>query len=496
MARIPSKLYTVAQVRHLDELAQSAVQGGADTLMARAGEAVLKLLGEKYPGSRRLLVLCGGGNNAGDGYVVARLAAEAGMEVAVLATVDPATLEGPAGRAAAAWLEAGGRVLGREALGEQWDILVDGLLGIGLVRPVEGELAELILAVNAYNAPVIAIDMPSGVHGDNGAVMGVAVNAVMTLSFIGLKRGAFSGEAPDFCGELFFNDLEVPAQVFQPVDPSGLRVIHSDLQKALSPRPKTAHKGQCGHVLIVGGNRGMSGAALIAAQAALRSGAGRVSIATRQSHAAVLNLTQPEIMCHAITELREFNALARSADVIAVGPGLGQDTWAEEVFRASLESQTPLVVDADGLNLLAREFVQRENWILTPHPGEAARLAGTDAVALQKDRFTQARELSNHYNAVVVLKGAGTLVTQPREESSYGFDLIDTGNPGMASGGMGDALTGVIASFVAQGVPLSSAAACGAYVHGLAGDRVARATGQRGMLATDLLPQLHKLVNP
>ncbi len=493
MALLPENLYSVAQTRELDRL---AIEAGtpAIELMQRAGHALLRLIQEKYPGAQRLLVVCGGGNNGGDGYVLARLALQQGLLAHVLPLVAAKDLRGEAAEACRQWQGVpGAESVDRQAFAEPgYDVVVDAMLGTGISRDLEGEVAELVAAINAYPAKVVAADLPTGVNADTGAIHGCAVKAQMTLSFVGLKQGLLTGSAPDYTGEVYFNDLGIPRAVSEALAPAGQCVQQPWVNARLVPRPRSTHKGRCGHVLIIGGNRGMSGAALMAGQSALRAGAGLVSIATRQGHAASLNLTQPELMCHGVSELKPLQALIEQATVIAIGPGLGQDTWAQELFKAAMASQKPLVVDADALNLLAQEYLNRGQWVLTPHPGEAARLAGQSTGMVQRSRFQSAQALAEHYNATVVLKGVGSIIAHPGQP----FLLSDRGNPGMASGGMGDCLTGIVAGLIAQGLSLRDAAACACYLHGQAADRVAKVYGERGMAATDLLEPLRKLVNP
>ena len=500
MALLPENLYSAAQARELERLVIAEGGVSAYQLMQRAGQALLGLIQEKYPGCSRMLIVGGGGNNAGDGYVLARLAQAQGIQVDVLPLVAGESLEAEAQQAYADMLastDSGegwqGKVVTSNALLDHgYDIIVDAILGIGLSRLIEGETAEYIGAINSHPAKVVAADIPSGIDADSGAVMGCAVQANMTLSFLGLKQGLMTGAAPDYCGEIYFNDLQVPESIYGQLQAVGRRIEKKWVNTHLTRRPRTTHKGLCGHVLIMGGNRGMSGAVLLAGQSALRAGAGLVSIATRQGHAAHLNLNQPELMCHGIAELKQLKPLIEKADVIAIGPGLGDDVWAQELFKTALQSNKPLVVDADALSLLSQDYIARGNWVLTPHPGEAARLSGVTAQAVQKDRCNTAKSLAEHYNAVVVLKGAGTIVAGA--DSQYW--LCDKGNPGMASGGMGDCLTGIVSALIAQGLGLEDAAACASYLHGLAGDRAAKLHGERGMLASDLLDPLRKLINP
>jgi ADP-dependent NAD(P)H-hydrate dehydratase / NAD(P)H-hydrate epimerase len=273
----------------------------------------------------------------------------------------------------------------------------------------------------------------------------------------------------------------VPDDIFQQVLPSAVRVAKIPLPR----RDRCSHKGDYGHVLIVGGDRGYSGAARLAGEAALRVGAGLVSVATRAEHAGLMNLSRPELMCHGVNTADQLAVLLEKASVVVVGLGLGQSNWAKELFSTALNSQKKMVIDADGLNLLARSPVVNPDWILTPHPGEAARLLNCSTAEIQRDRFSSVLSLQAKYGGIVILKGSGTLIASGDE-----IAVSTTGNPGMASGGMGDVLAGVIAGLLAQGLSLKNAAQQGVYNHGLAADLAAENDGERGLLASDLMPYL------
>ena len=312
--------------------------------------------------------------------------------------------------------------------------------------------------------------------------------ADVTVSFIGLNQGLLTAKGPDCCGELIFDDLQIPSGVVHKVSSSVKRLnIPSPL---FEKRIKESHKGLYGHVLVIGGDIGMSGAARLACEAALRTGTGLVSLATRYAHASVISSVRPEIMSYPAERESEIEFLLEKASVIAIGPGLGQSEWAATLFATAVNSHKPLVVDADGLNLLAIEPLQHDNWILTPHPGEAARLLGLSVEEIQADRFSAVKQLAEKFAATVVLKGNGSLVYS--EGTTY---LCDKGNPGMASGGMGDILTGIIASLLAQGFSLTEAAKVGVYLHAAAGDAAAKGAGERGLLASELMPSIRRLVN-
>ena len=490
MRELPDALYTPEQVRELDRRAieDCGIPGGV--LMARAGRAAWRLIRRRFPGARRLLVLCGGGNNGGDGYVIARLAADAGLAVDLCAFADPSALRGDARRAADAALACVSPAPFSPGRLAQADLVVDALLGTGLDRPVSGAMADAIEAVNASHCPVVAVDVPSGLSARTGQIMGVAMRAALTPTFIGLKQGLFTAEAADRVGEVVFDDLQVPAAVHDGMQPPARRLRPTALAEALSQRPRTAHKGAFGHVLVIGGDHGMGGAVRIAAEAAARSGAGLTSVATRPAHVAALIAGRPELMVQAVTEPDELAAPLARADVVALGPGLGQAGWGRALFEAVRDADRPLVVDADGLNWLARAPGRRDDWILTPHPGEAARLLETDLATIDRDRFAAVSAIARRYGGVAVLKGAGSLIGDGER-----CLVCDEGNPGMASGGMGDALTGVIAALRAQGLDAWAAASIGVQVHARAADRAARG-GERGLLATDVLDALRGVINP
>jgi len=492
MSSLPVAVHTAAQVRALDRHAIDDLQIPSYTLMTRAGEAALGALRSCWPSAQRIAVVCGPGNNGGDGYVLARLAREQRLEVVAVGLHEPARLQGDARRAYDDFLAAGGTVGSWHAdCLRGMDVIVDAIFGVGLSRPVDGVAAEAIAAINHSDARVLALDIPSGLHADTGEILGDAVRAERTVTFLGLKLGFYLGEGPNCVGVVMFDALELPAQALAYVEATALRIDEPEVAELLPPRRRTAHKGQQGSVLVIGGNIGMPGAARMAGEAALRAGAGLVTIATRNENVAAIVGARPELMCRGVNSAEELTALIARADVLALGPGLGQDEWAQAMFETALAKDRRVVVDADALSLLAQSPRKNAHWILTPHPGEAARLIGKTTAEVQHDRLGAAKEIAARYGGTVVLKGAGTLVL-----SDEGLPAIcDRGNPGMASAGMGDVLTGVIAGIVAQKAELAAAARVGVLVHALAGDMAAR-RGERGLLATDLLAYLPTCVNP
>jgi ADP-dependent NAD(P)H-hydrate dehydratase / NAD(P)H-hydrate epimerase len=480
---INRKLYRAAQVRGLDRLAIEGHGIPGYELMNRAGQAAFRILRARWPEARALTICCGAGNNGGDGYVIARLAREAGLTVQLIALKDPGELGGDAARAARDWLEGGG---GIEPMDERLrgDVIVDALLGTGLDRPAEGDWARMIAHVNDSGRPVLAVDIPSGLNADTGMPLGPCVRADVTVTFIGNKRGLWTGQAGRWCGERRFDALQTPSEIHQRIS-ADAELLSSELPgRILPPRSPDTHKGDLGHVLIIGGDEGMAGAAILAGQAALRSGSGLVSLATRATHAATAVTVQPELMSHAVEDLPSLDALIERADVLALGPGLGQSDWSKAVWLRAMQSGRPLVVDADGLNLLSLQNLKADNWVLTPHPGEAARLLGWRVDEIQADRYAAVRALAERYAACVVLKGHGSLVAAPTGEVA----VCPFGNPAMATAGMGDALTGIIASLIGQGLASFDAARLGVLLHAQAGDRAARA--KRQILAGDLIAAL------
>lgn len=493
MLALSEALYTAAQIREIDRLAITEYAIPGETLMARAGAAAWRELRQRWPAARHVAVLCGSGNNGGDGYVLARLAREAGLQVTVWKAAEPHPHSGAACAAYEA-LRATGIIphsWSENASLDAAEVIVDGLLGTGLDREVTGVYRTMIIAVNAARRPVLALDIPSGLHADTGQPLGVAVRAAATVSFIGLKQGLYTGQARDYVGAISYSTLDVPEAVYARLTPRSRRLDAAAMTAFLPPRPRSAHKGAHGHVLVIGGDYGMMGAARLAAEAALRVGSGLVSAATRPEHATAISGALPEIMSYGVIEARALTPWWRRATHLAIGPGLGQSVWSRALWDVFLEAKKPAVVDADALNLLAQEPQQREDWVLTPHPGEAARLLDTTVADIEQDRFAAVRALQQRYGGVCVLKGAGSLIG----DATGVVAVCDAGNPGLGSGGMGDVLSGVIAGLMAQGLTAADAARVGVWAHATAGDHAAR-DGERGLLAREVIAALRGVVNP
>ncbi len=483
--RLPPGLYRAAEVRALE----LALGFSAHALMMQAAAAVLRQLQSKWSEITQITVVCGVGNNAGDGYALASLARGSGYHVRVVQVGNNDGLDEPARLCLETMVAAGIDLEAEFDSIDNAELIVDALFGIGLSRPVEGEFAAAIDRINQTSRPIISVDMPSGVNADTGVSMGKAVRATLTVTFLVLKQGLFSGDGPDYAGTVVFDDLELTKCADAKVEPSSRLFTMSDVASELRPRARTAHKGDHGHVLVCGGAPGYSGALQLAGMAAARAGAGLISLAAHPEVVRVLTSVYPELMIHMVETVDEFVDLIARADVVAIGPGLGESDWALTLFAAALSCELPMVVDADALNLLALEPTVRDNWILTPHPGEASRLLATSTRNVQADRFTAASSLQQRYGGTIVLKGAGSIIDDGQLPA-----VLCAGNPGMGSGGMGDVLTGVIAALVAQGLAIDDAARIGACVHANAADRAAT-DGERGLLASDLLPHIRALVN-
>lgn len=485
-----TNLYTVEQVRRID---QAAIREGGlhgTELMQRAATAAFAALRRTWPQARKLLVIAGGGNNGGDAFLLARLAWQAQWEVHVIALGERSG--GDAAAAREAWTRDGGRIIVADEQTQfpDADVIVDGLFGTGITRAPDGIAAHLIEAMNTFRGGRLALDVPSGLDADNGTAPGVVLRADVTVSFVGWKRGLFTADGVDCCGQLELDSLGIPDPVFAGIGPD-CQLLEAEFANVLPPRMRNVNKGRFGHVLVIGGDIGMPGSVRLAGEAALRIGAGLVSIATQARHVGMVVGNRPELMVVAADGPQSVETLLGRASVLAVGPGLGQGAWGHALWDKALRAGKPLVLDADGLNLLARDPLPLPAaTVLTPHPGEAARLLDCDTAAVQADRFAAARSLASRYACVVVLKGAGSLVA----DAEGRLALCPFGNPGMASAGMGDVLTGVIAGLLAQGLGAWDAACLGTVLHARSGDRAA-GPRPRGMIASDLFEALRDVVN-
>ena len=504
---LPCRLYTAEQVGLLDKKAIQDCNTSGFELMRRAGETVYQYLIERWPNVKKgtLQVFCGAGNNAGDGFIVAALALQKGLSVQVITLKDPDTLTGNALKAWGMYQDLGGQAqMWRCDMGildiDANTVVVDALLGTGLQGEVSNAYCLAITLINRSGLPVVCVDIPSGLSADTGENCGAVVRADATISFIGLKQGMFTAEGVDYCGQILFSDLAIPKTVYEAVAPSVYRISGDQLAAQMRIRKKTAHKGNHGHLAIIGGNKGMAGAVIMAAKAALRSGVGLVTVITHPDHLSCIHTACPEVLVmSAETEPQQLAAYLSEKDAIIVGPGLGQNDWAKNLLKQVWLQSKPVLLDADALNLLASAMAKPDEiWVrtqnatpvITPHPKEASRLLHCHVNEVQKNRFKSIEKLSYILNATVVLKGAGTLVRH--EQKTY---ICTDGNPGLAVAGTGDILSGVIGSLLAQKYEPLLASKMGVWLHATAGDDCVSTDGVVGLMATDLPDKIRARLN-
>lgn len=482
------KFYSAQQSKQLDHLAHNQLPG--ILLMKRAAMFAYQTLKHLAPKAKQLLIVAGTGNNGGDGLMLAQYARIEGFEVEIVLLGDASQLRGDA---LSVWQECQALELITTALTEtaltKADIIVDAVFGIGLNKPVTGKLAQQFQQINAAQKPVLAMDIPSGLSADTGAVLGIAIQASHTCTFITHKPGLVTFQGVETAGKIHFSDLFIDSTLFE--NQPFVAENHT-LNTWLKKRPAlkaSAHKGTQGTLLLIGGNRNMMGAIQLAGMAALNTGAGLVKILTKLEHCLAITQAQPELMVYDADAPHQLAPLLESVKAIAIGPGLGQDDWAQKLWQQIMPLDLAKVVDADALNLLAKSPQKRDDWILTPHPGEAARLLDTTPGSIQNDRFQAIRALHQRYGGVIVLKGNGSLIYDGQQ-----MELCTAGNAGMAVGGMGDVLTGTISSFIGQGLSLFDAACLGVSSHAHSGDLLANQKSQAGILPTDVIETLSHLL--
>lgn len=491
MKPLKQSLYLTKHIRFCERKALDELPEADDVLMLRAGRAAFNTLKKLYPDVRTVAIFCGGGNNAGDGYVLAKCLHQHAYAVTVYQCRNIDNLPPPAKRAALAAIAIGVPCQGFiDTFDSDIDLVVDALLGIGIKDQVHGLIAQAITTINDSELPVLSIDIPSGLNANTGQVLGVAINASVTVTFIAYKIGMFTLDGPDHCGKIVCHHLEID-HYLESIIPAAKTLDQTIFCNTIAPRQKNSHKGCYGHVLVIGGGIGMPGATFLTAFAAFRIGAGSVSIATLPEHAQNMLPMLPETMIYPVKGVEDLLPLLTQATIVVIGPGLGEDQWANSLFQATLSAQLPLVIDASALRLLALQPQHDDNWILTPHPGEAASLLATTVKDIQSDRCQSAHLIQQRFGGSVVLKGVGSIITSGTDETY----LCTAGNPGMASAGMGDVLSGVIGGLLAQGMRLTDAAKLGVWLHAKAADNATLHHGERGLIASDLMPYLRREIN-
>jgi len=484
----------VYSVRDILEIERQCLPDAHPPLMERAGRAAAEeaaRLIESRPGP--VLIVCGPGNNGGDGLVLARELRRKGRGTVVVFAGDFTRLPKDAAHAHAAFLRAGGQTLADLPPPPEggWALIVDALFGIGLQRPIEGRVAEWIDTLNALPAPRLAIDVPSGLDADTGRVLGTCLRATRTTTFIALKPGLLTLDGPDHCGEISLQRIGIEAADHVP--PTGHCVGTPHFAAHLTPRLYNTHKGVYGDACVLGGAPGMVGATLLAARAALWLGAGRIYACLLGPSAPSIDPDQPELM------LRTVDKMPEHPSAIAIGPGLGIGEEARRLLKTIIPCNVPLLLDADALNLvslrpaLANALKARQAATLfTPHPAEAGRLLGVSTETVQANRVAAAIEIARIYRAFTALKGCGSVIATPDGR----WFINTTGNPGMASAGMGDVLSGLVLALLAQGWPAEAALLCAVHLHGTAADQlVASGVGPVGLTAGETIAAARGLFN-
>ncbi|MCL1092985.1 NAD(P)H-hydrate dehydratase [Shewanella kaireitica] len=480
-------VYSVEQVRLAEITAVKDSDISLFNLVERAASAAFEQLQSLELPTQSVLILAGHGNNGADAYTTAAMLIKAGWSVCLQASLAHRPSEELL-QAIVKFEQSGGHCspFNIDEINHA-NVIVDGLLGTGVNGELSDELVSIINAVNNSAAWVLSLDVPSGIEPNTGMAKQVAIEADMTLAFGAIKQGLLTSQARHFCGALILADIGLTS--FLPK--SALKkLVSKDLPKVFKPRRRDSHKGKSGKVTVIGGDKGMSGAVRLASEASLRSGAGLVTVVSRPEHQLVICSTRPELMfwgCE-LVDMEVYLKLGW-ADVLVIGPGLGTADWGYNLLKAVDLADKPSVIDADALNLLSQFSLTSKNWVLTPHPGEAARLLNVSIAEIEQDRFNAVRQLHAKYGGVIVLKGAGTLIYDGKE-----CIVAPVGNPGLASGGCGDVLSGIIGALMAQGYDNMQAACLAVVIHGDAADLAAK-EGERGMLASDLMPYIHQLVN-
>lgn len=491
-------LYSIAELRRIEQAAQSLLPAGS--LMQGAGGAAAQIALELIPHPRNdadILVLAGPGNNGGDALEAAHRLAESGLQVTVVMAADPAKLPQDAraafGRAQASAVPFVDLPFFADIAPTRWALVIDGLFGIGLTRPIAGEFRTLVEYVNHLDCPVLALDLPSGLDADTGNIVGtagIAVRATHCITFIADKPGLHTGFGRDYAGQVSVASLDIASSLL----PASLMSLNAPelFQAHLHRRSHNSHKGSFGDVAIVGGARGMGGAPILAARAAAFCGAGRVFVGFVDDVPAY-DSGHPELMC------RRADTIDLSSAIVVIGPGLGTASDAQDLLAGALNSARTAVLDADALNLIAKEpglqqkLIERQApTLLTPHPLEAARLLGVASGQVQADRIAATRALAQRFQSQVILKGSGSVIAQP----DGGIVINPTGNPALATAGSGDVLAGVCGALAAQGLPIWEAALAAVWMHGQAADDlVAQGIGPIGLTAGELAPAIRAALN-
>lgn len=494
-SQLQDNLYSANTVRKIDQLAISELNNNAIKLMNRAGMAAFDELVQAFGQPSLITVFCGTGNNAGDGYILAARAAQKCIPVQVVELSNTEKFSDETLRARQYAIDNNARLIDFDPdLDIQQGVIVDCLLGIGYKGQLRQPYDQAIALINAAELPVLSMDIPSGLNPDTGAVEDNAVTADLTVTFVAAKQGLFTGKGPALCGEVIYHSLDISEQLFDRFQPSAKLSDLFELLELLPHFVGDEYKNQRGHCMIIGGDHGYGGAASMAAEASLRVGSGLTSVATQPQHVSSILARCPEIMACGVMSGQQLEPWLEKPSVLVVGPGLGRSAWSEQLLQKAVASGLPMVLDADALNILADGRVVKATdhaWVLTPHAAEAARLLNVSVAEIEANRFSAVQQIQQKYNAVVILKGPGSLIAADNQITK----ICPYGNPGMASAGMGDLLSGIIGGLIAQGLSLQDAAELGCCLHSAAADKLVDGSGYRGIAATDVLPHLHRFLN-
>ncbi len=500
------KLYTASETRKIDNLAIKEKEISGYSLMQMAAEFSLDVILREFSPVEELIIFCSKGKNSGDGFLLGSYAKEFGLDVTVVMSSSAKELKGESHKAFKEMQDSKVKTITTKSVAKlkvsDKAVIVDALIGTGLKGNLRKNIKDSILALNklGLKSPVVSLDIPSGVNPDTGGINDICVYADITATFVAQKRGCFTSTGKKVSGEVIFSDLEIPKRIFSNVASSSCIVDYEEAISEVVYREQDAHKGDFGHVLVIGGDRGMGGAGLLASRAAVHSGAGLTSLVTRPEHVTASLVSCPEVMAKGVNSGQDLEEFLTKPNVIAIGPGLGQSAWSEQmiqrVFWEAEKRNVPVIMDADALNLLAKLKLSSnlpKKLILTPHPGEAARLLNTSVAVIESDRFSAAAKIQTKFNATVVLKGSGTIICHKSGEKQK-WGICNSGNPGMASGGMGDVLTGVIAGLLAQGLTIKEAAEAGVDLHAKAADQSSLEIGETGLTSSDVIEELRYLL--
>ena len=500
------KLYTASETRKIDNLAIKEKGVSGYSLMQMAAEFTLDVILREFSPVEELIIFCSKGKNSGDGFLLGSFAKEFGLEVTIVMSNTSNVLKGVSRKAFEEMKDAKVKIISTKSVEKlkvsNKAVIVDALIGTGLKGNLRKNIKESILALNKLGVklPVLSLDIPSGINPDTGDADDIAVYADITATFVAQKRGCFTSVGKKFSGEIVYSDLEIPKNLFSKITSTSYVVDYEDSISKVVYREQDAHKGHFGNVVIVGGDRGLGGAGLLSSRAAVYSGAGLTSLVTRPEHVSASLVSCPEVMVKGVDSGQDIEEHLVKPDVIAIGPGLGQSAWSEQmiqrVFWEAEKRDISVIMDADALNLLTKLKLSSnlpKRLILTPHPGEAARLLNTSVAVIESNRFSAAAKIQKKFNATVVLKGSGTVICH-KSGGTQKWGICDSGNPGMATGGMGDVLTGIIAGLLAQGLTLKEAAEAGVDLHAKAADQASLEFGEAGLTSSDVINELKYLL--